>query len=85
MIIIICQLCICKPDKNLNRLLNKFRCDGFEISEEANACSALISAYESGDDSRFQQVLQQPLLRSMDNEVHLSYLFSKERSCSVLL
>ncbi|VDN40381.1 unnamed protein product [Gongylonema pulchrum] len=28
----------------------------------------MISAYESGDNNRFQEVLRWPLLRSMDNE-----------------
>ncbi|EFO25390.1 NSF attachment protein [Loa loa] len=45
-----------------------FKCEDFEISEDAKVCCALISAFESGDNSRFQQVLQRPVLRSMDNE-----------------
>ncbi|VBB32636.1 unnamed protein product, partial [Acanthocheilonema viteae] len=45
-----------------------FKCEEFEISEDAKVCCALISAYESGDNNRFQQVLQHPILRNMDNE-----------------
>lgn len=47
---------------------NSFKCRDFEISEDARACNALIDAFESGDDKVFQQVLQRPLLKSMDNE-----------------
>lgn len=47
------------------------RCAGFELSEEASVCKALISAYESGDNTQFQQVLQRPILKTMDNEVCL--------------
>ncbi|VDN01376.1 unnamed protein product [Thelazia callipaeda] len=45
-----------------------FRCDGFGSSEDANVCNALISAFESHDNHRFQQILQSPILRTMDNE-----------------
>lgn len=61
-------------------VLCSFRCEEFEISEEAKVCCALISAFESGDNSRFQQVLQQPILRSMDN-VFLR-LMKELRACS---
>ncbi|CAG9539334.1 unnamed protein product [Cercopithifilaria johnstoni] len=44
------------------------KCEEFEISEDAKVCCALISAFESGDNIRFQQVLQRPILRNMDNE-----------------
>uniref|UniRef100_A0A915PNL0 Gamma-soluble NSF attachment protein n=1 Tax=Setaria digitata TaxID=48799 RepID=A0A915PNL0_9BILA len=39
-----------------------------DVSEDAKVCSALILAFESGDNSLFQQVLQRPILRGMDNE-----------------
>ncbi|VDM40304.1 unnamed protein product, partial [Toxocara canis] len=44
------------------------RCSEFEFSEEARTCSALISVFESGDNQAFQQILQRPTLRTMDNE-----------------
>ncbi|VDK18678.1 unnamed protein product [Anisakis simplex] len=47
---------------------NSFRCEGFEHSEEARTCNALISTFESGDNKAFQEVLQRPILRTMDNE-----------------
>ncbi|VDO30840.1 unnamed protein product, partial [Onchocerca flexuosa] len=49
-------------------LQKSFKCEDFEISEDAKICSALISAFESGDNNSFQQVLQRPILRGMDNE-----------------
>lgn len=47
---------------------NSLKCDEFEFSEEARVCSSLITVYESGDNSAFQQLLQRPILRTMDNE-----------------
>uniref|UniRef100_A0A0R3S019 Gamma-soluble NSF attachment protein n=1 Tax=Elaeophora elaphi TaxID=1147741 RepID=A0A0R3S019_9BILA len=55
---------VCYHRKNENCI-----CEEFEISEDAKVCYALISAFESGDNDRFQQVLQRPILRAMDNEV----------------
>ncbi|VDK76987.1 unnamed protein product [Litomosoides sigmodontis] len=45
-----------------------FKYEEFEVSEYAKACCALISAFESGDNKCFQQVLQHPVLRNMGNE-----------------
>ncbi|VIO98336.1 Uncharacterized protein BM_BM6927 [Brugia malayi] len=68
------------PVSATESIQKSFKCEEFEISEEAKVCCALISAFESGDNSRFQQVLQQPILRSMDN-VFLR-LMKELRACS---
>ncbi|MCP9264867.1 hypothetical protein DINM_023040 [Dirofilaria immitis] len=58
--------------KNLQKFL---KYEDFEISEDAKICSGLISAFESGDRNRFQQILQQPVLRNMDNESRETHIF----------
>uniref|UniRef100_A0A0N4Z176 Gamma-soluble NSF attachment protein n=1 Tax=Parastrongyloides trichosuri TaxID=131310 RepID=A0A0N4Z176_PARTI len=51
--------------KSLNKC---FEADGFESSQEASLCGNLIKAFEDGDNDRLKQLLQNGLVRSMNNE-----------------
>ncbi|CEF62464.1 Gamma-soluble NSF attachment protein [Strongyloides ratti] len=52
-----------------SKLLNRcFQAEGFELSQEAALCGSILKAYEDGDDDLFQKLLQNGLIRSMDNE-----------------
>lgn len=43
--------------------------EGFDRTEDAVTLGSLISAYETGDDEKFQNCISRPHMKGMDNEV----------------